>query len=64
VIVLVERPGLTFETADSLLDGLSELGGIAPDVARSRAALALEAAGLTGGARYIASGADLTSARK
>lgn len=35
--VLVECRGLTFETADTLLEGLSELDGIAPEVARSRA---------------------------
>jgi hypothetical protein len=57
--VLVECPGLTFETVDALLDGLSELNGISPDVARSRAALGLTAAGLPKAAKYIASSADL-----
>jgi hypothetical protein len=57
--VLVECPGLSFENVDALLDGLSELDGIAPQVARSRAALALTAAGLPHAAKYIASAADL-----
>ena len=58
--VLVECPGLSFENADSLLEGLSELDGIAPAVARSRVALGLNAAGLPHAAKYIASSADLT----
>ena len=57
--VLTECRGLSFENADALLDGLAELDGVAPDVARSRVALALNAAGLRDGAKYIASSADL-----
>jgi len=57
--VLAERPAMTFELADTLLDGLSELNGVSPDVARSRVALALRAAGLDEAAAYISSGADV-----
>lgn len=59
--VLVECPGLSLENVDALVDGLSELDGIAPEVARSRAALALNTAGLPHAAKYIASSADLRS---
>jgi hypothetical protein len=57
--VLAEHPGLGFELADTLLDGLSELDGPAPNVARSRTALALRAAGLIGAAEYVARSEDL-----
>lgn len=57
--VLLECPGLSFENVGALLDGLSELDGIAPEVARGRVALALQAAGLREAARYVASSADL-----
>ncbi|MGH2986241.1 MAG: hypothetical protein ACRDLO_06100, partial [Solirubrobacterales bacterium] len=60
--VLVECPGLTFELADTLLGGLAELDGIAPEVARSRVALALRAGGLVEASRYVASSADLAGA--
>jgi hypothetical protein len=57
--VLAERPGLGFELADTLLRGLSELDGPASNVARSRIALALRAAGLIATAAYVARGEDL-----
>jgi hypothetical protein len=60
--VLVECRGLTFETADTLLEGLSELDGIAPEVARSRLSLALRSAGLRAAADYLASSSDVASA--
>jgi hypothetical protein len=58
--VLADHPGLGFELADTLLDGLSELDGPAPNVARSRIALALRAAGLIAAADYVARSEDLT----
>jgi hypothetical protein len=59
--VLSERPGLNFAQADALLDGLSELDGIAPNVARARIAAALDAAGLEAAAKYVASSDDLAA---
>jgi hypothetical protein len=57
--ILSERPGLGFELADTLLDGLSELNGPASNVARSRIALALRAAHLENAADYVARSQDL-----
>jgi hypothetical protein len=57
--VLARPPGLGFELARDLLDGFAGLGGPAPEVARSRIALALRAAGLERAAEYVARGEDL-----
>lgn len=59
--VLSEHPGIGFTLADTLLDGLSELDGPAADVARSRMALALRAAGLPNAANYVAKASDLAA---
>lgn len=59
--VLSEYPGVGFTLADTLLDGLSELDGPASDVARSRIALALRAAGLAAAADYVAKAKDLAA---
>lgn len=61
--VLAGHPGLGFELADTLLDGLSELDGPASNVARSRIALALRGAGLEAASNYVARSEDVLGFR-
>ena len=56
---LAGHPGIGFELAGDLLDGLAELDGPNSDVARSRVALAVRAAGLERAADHVARAHDL-----